>query len=93
MTNLNEAVGCCGLAGNFGYEANHYDTSIAVAGIALTPALERATPNAVILADGFGCRTQIEHLQPHRHPVHLAELLDDLIAAAEPATTPEGIQP
>jgi FAD/FMN-containing dehydrogenase/Fe-S oxidoreductase len=93
MSNLNEAVGCCGLAGNFGYEADHYDTSIAVAGIALTPALERAAPNAVILADGFGCRTQIEHLQPHRHPVHLAELLDDLIAAAEPATATEGTQP
>jgi Fe-S oxidoreductase len=93
MTNLDEAVGCCGLAGNFGYEADHYDTSIAVAGVALTPALERAAPNAVILADGFGCRTQIEHLQPHRHPVHLAELLDDLIAAAEPATATEGTQP
>ena len=90
MTNLDEAVGCCGLAGNFGYEADHYDTSIAVAAVALTPALERASTGAVVLADGFGCRTQIEHIQPHRRPVHLAELLDDLIAGARLAASTQG---
>ena len=90
MTNLDEAVGCCGLAGNFGYEADHYDTSIAVAAVALKPALERASTGAVVLADGFGCRTQIEHIQSHRRPVHLAELLDDLIAGARLDTSTQG---
>ncbi|MDQ3454754.1 MAG: 4Fe-4S dicluster domain-containing protein, partial [Actinomycetota bacterium] len=50
--------GCCGLAGNFGFEAGHYDVSMAVAEHALLPAI-RAAPRAQVLADGFSCRTQI----------------------------------
>lgn len=80
MSALDEVIGCCGLAGNFGFEAKHYETSIAVADVALTPALDRASADAVVLADGFGCRAQIEHLRADLKPVHLAELLDTLIA-------------
>lgn len=54
--------GCCGLAGNFGMERGHYDVSVAVAENGLLPALREAPEGAVLLADGFSCRTQAEHL-------------------------------
>ena len=65
--------GCCGLAGNFGMEAGHYDVSVGVAGLSLLPALDDE-PGAVYLADGFSCRTQAEQLAS-RGGVHLATLL------------------
>ena len=65
--------GCCGLAGNFGMEAGHYDLSVAVASHSLLPSLS-AQPNAVYLADGFSCRTQAAQLAG-RGGVHLATLL------------------
>jgi Fe-S oxidoreductase len=68
--------GCCGLAGNFGVERGHYDVSVAVAEIALLPAVRRAAHDVVLLADGFSCRTQLEHLAG-AHSQHLAELLAD----------------
>jgi FAD/FMN-containing dehydrogenase/Fe-S oxidoreductase len=67
-------AGCCGLAGNFGVEIGHYEVSVAVAEQNLLPALD-AAPEAVVLADGFSCRTQIADLRD-RHAVHLAQLLD-----------------
>jgi Fe-S oxidoreductase len=66
--------GCCGLAGNFGVERGHYDVSVAVAETALLPAVRAAAHDAVILADGFSCRTQLEQLGGV-HSVHLAQLL------------------
>ena len=65
--------GCCGLAGNFGMEAGHYDLSVAVASHSLLPSLA-AQPDAVYLADGFSCRTQATQLAG-RGGVHLATLL------------------
>ena len=65
--------GCCGLAGNFGMEAGHYDLSLAVASHSLLPTLE-AQRDAVYLADGFSCRTQASQLAG-RAGVHLATLL------------------
>ena len=69
-------AGCCGLAGNFGVEIGHYEVSVAVAEQNLLPALD-AAPDAVVLADGFSCRTQISDLR-NRPAVHLAQLLDPL---------------
>ncbi|WP_250031225.1 FAD-binding and (Fe-S)-binding domain-containing protein [Paractinoplanes maris] len=69
-------AGCCGLAGNFGVEIGHYDVSVAVAGQNLLPALDSA-PDAVVLADGFSCRTQVADLRD-RPAVHLAQLLDGM---------------
>jgi Fe-S oxidoreductase len=66
-------AGCCGLAGNFGVEIGHYEVSVKVAEQNLLPALD-AAPDAVVLADGFSCRTQITDLA-ERPSVHLAELL------------------
>jgi FAD/FMN-containing dehydrogenase/Fe-S oxidoreductase len=67
-------VGCCGLAGNFGFERGHYDVSVGAAELGLWPAVRRAGPDVTVLADGFSCRTQIEAGTAAR-PRHLAELL------------------
>jgi Fe-S oxidoreductase len=66
--------GCCGLAGNFGVERGHYEVSVAVAEHDLLPAVRAAGEDAVVLADGFSCRTQLDHLAGRR-ALHLAELL------------------
>ncbi|MQS11322.1 FAD-binding protein [Streptomyces kaniharaensis] len=67
--------GCCGLAGNFGAERGHYETSLQVAETSLLPAVRAAGATADLLADGFSCRTQLDQLA-HRESLHLAELLD-----------------
>ncbi|MEU9126067.1 FAD-binding and (Fe-S)-binding domain-containing protein [Streptomyces sp. NPDC048506] len=66
--------GCCGLAGNFGFERGHYAVSVACAEDQLLPAVRASAPEAEILADGFSCRTQLSQLgdRPGRH---LAEVL------------------
>ena len=66
--------GCCGLAGNFGVEQGHYEVSVQVAEHDLLPAVRNAGPEAVVLADGFSCRTQLDDLAG-RKALHLAELL------------------
>ena len=65
--------GCCGLAGNFGVERGHYDVSVQVAEHDLLPAV-RARTDAIVLADGFSCRTQLAELADRR-AITLAELL------------------
>ncbi len=68
--------GCCGLAGNFGFEKGHLDVSRACAERVLLPRLREAEPETVVLADGFSCRTQIHEFDSGGHEaVHLAELL------------------
>ncbi|MFI0983754.1 FAD-binding and (Fe-S)-binding domain-containing protein [Streptomyces exfoliatus] len=66
--------GCCGLAGNFGFEPAHYEVSIACAEDQLLPSLRAADRATAVLADGFSCRTQIGHVTNARAR-HLAELL------------------
>lgn len=72
---LQKLGGCCGLAGNFGVERGHYEVSVAVAEQQLLPAVRAAAPDAVVLADGYSCRTQLEDLI-ERKGIHLAQLLD-----------------
>ena len=67
-------AGCCGLAGNFGMEKGHYEMSVAVAQTGLLPALQARPEGAVVLADGFSCRTQIQQLG-HTGSTTLAQLL------------------
>jgi FAD/FMN-containing dehydrogenase/Fe-S oxidoreductase len=67
--------GCCGLAGNFGVEKGHYEVSVKVAEHDLLPAVA-AHPDAIVLADGFSCRTQLDQLAGRR-ALTLAELLTD----------------
>jgi Fe-S oxidoreductase len=52
--------GCCGLAGDFGFEAGHYEVSMACAEDGLLPAIRQASPDTLVVADGFSCRTQVE---------------------------------
>jgi len=75
--------GCRGLAGNFGFERGHWEISQAVAADRLYPALQAADPDAVLLADGFSCRTQIAQ-GTGRPARHLAELLAELLPATSP---------
>lgn len=64
-------AGCCGMSGVFGYEAEHYDLSVAIAERDLLPAVRAADPATAVLATGASCRTQIRDLSPRRaeHPL------------------------
>ncbi len=75
--------GCCGLAGNFGFEQGHYEVSQACAERVLYPAL-RADQQARVVADGYSCRTQIRQ-GTGRDPVHLAHLAAAVLAPSDQA--------
>ncbi|WSB49275.1 FAD-binding oxidoreductase [Streptomyces cellulosae] len=79
------AGGCCGLAGNFGFEQGHYDVSRVCAEEQLLPAVREAPEAAVVQADGYSCRTQLEQLGGVRGR-HFAEILAEALDAPE---TPE----
>src|SRR5581483_9325186 len=66
--------GCCGMAGAFGYERDHYDVSIACGERVLLPAVRNAASDALILTDGFSCREQILQ-DTNRIPLHFAQVL------------------
>ncbi len=66
--------GCCGLAGNFGFEQGHYDVSQAAGERVLLPAVREAAADTAVIADGFSCRTQIGQ-GTDRTARHLAEVL------------------
>ncbi|KAA5834934.1 FAD-linked oxidase C-terminal domain-containing protein [Saccharopolyspora hirsuta] len=82
-------AGCCGMAGSFGFEAEHYETSMTVGGDRLFPALA-AEPDAVVAATGVSCRQQIFHGAGRTawHPVELVrEALADAEGVVPPRTT------
>jgi len=66
--------GCCGVAGSFGYEADHYDLSVKIGERRLLPAVRSAEPDTLVISDGFSCHTQITQLTDRR-PLHLAEVI------------------
>jgi Fe-S oxidoreductase len=67
--------GCCGMAGSWGYEkGEHYDVSIKVGERVLLPAVRSADKDALILTDGFSCRSQIKETTDRR-ALHLAQVL------------------
>jgi len=66
---------CCGMAGSFGFEAGgHYEVAMACGERHLLPAIRQASPDTLILADGFSCREQIKQATP-RQALHLAQVL------------------
>ncbi|ACU73664.1 FAD linked oxidase domain protein [Catenulispora acidiphila DSM 44928] len=67
--------GCCGLAGDFGVTAGHYEVSMAVAELNLLPAIRAASADTLLIADGFSCRTQVEQAVAERRVWHVAEVL------------------
>ncbi|WP_363347556.1 4Fe-4S dicluster domain-containing protein [Methylocystis echinoides] len=70
---------CCGMAGSFGLEAEHYDASMQMAELSLLPAVRAAAPDTPVIANGFSCRHQIEH-GGGRPARHLALVLRDALA-------------
>jgi Fe-S oxidoreductase len=74
---------CCGMAGAFGYEAEHYEVSMAMAEASLLPAVRAAAPETLIVADGTSCRHQILD-GASRRAEHVAVVLERALAA--PAT-------
>jgi hypothetical protein len=68
------AAGCCGMAGAFGFEREKYDVSLAVGELELLPAVRAASPECLIIADGFSCREQIAQCTD-RHALHLGEVI------------------
>lgn len=73
-------AGCCGMAGSFGYEAEHYEVSRLVGEQRLLPAVRKAEPESVIVAPGFSCRLQIAHFT-NRRALHPAQLLRSCLAS------------
>ncbi len=77
------AEGCCGVAGNFGFEKGHYEVSMAVAEHALAPAL-RESPQRPVITDGFSCAMAVDHLRAVDPSItstgrHLAEIVSDAL--------------
>ncbi|MFD7336031.1 FAD-binding and (Fe-S)-binding domain-containing protein [Streptomyces violascens] len=81
--------GCCGLAGNFGFEQGHYELSMEIGELGVLPAVRGAAPGSLVLADGFSCRTQIEQGGTGRRAMHLAEALAMGLDGPLPADHPE----
>jgi Fe-S oxidoreductase len=73
---VSESSSCCGVAGNFGFESEHFDTSMQVAEHSIIPAIAAGGDDALILTDGFSCAMQVSQVAPLRASEHLAIALD-----------------
>lgn len=82
--------GCCGMAGAFGFEKEHYDVSIKAGERVLLPAVRQAPKDALIIADGFSCREQIAQTTDRR-ALHLAQVIQ--MALREGSSGPAGDYP
>ena len=67
--------GCCGMAGSFGYEKEHYEISMAMAERRLLPAIRAAGEDSLVVASGTSCRAQILHGAGHQ-ALHTAQVLN-----------------
>src|ERR1051325_4227292 len=84
--------GCCGMAGAFGFErGDHYDVSIKCGERVLLPRVREASPETLIIADGFSCREQISQ-QTNRHALHLAEVIQLARTNGQPPKADEFIE-
>ena len=70
--------GCCGMAGSFGYEKEHYDISLAIGETKLFPALRGGGEDAATIANGVSCRQQIA-TGVGKKALHIAEVLADAL--------------
>jgi FAD/FMN-containing dehydrogenase/Fe-S oxidoreductase len=71
--------GCCGMAGSFGFEKEHYELSLTIGNRRLGPAVKAAGADVEIVAPGISCRQQIDHLAG-RNAKHPAELLLEVLS-------------
>jgi FAD/FMN-containing dehydrogenase/Fe-S oxidoreductase len=83
--------GCCGMAGSFGFEAEKYEVSMACGERVLLPRVREASPDTIVLADGFSCRTQIEQGGTDRRALHVAQVLK--LAYDHGPSGPTGVLP
>jgi FAD/FMN-containing dehydrogenase/Fe-S oxidoreductase len=72
---------CCGMAGSFGYEAEHYETSLKIGELGVLPKMRAAPAHAILAANGTSCRHQIA-FAAGREACHLVRILDDASAGA-----------
>ena len=77
--------GCCGMAGGFGFEKQHYEVSLQIGERVLLPAVRNAAPDTLIVADGFSCREQILQATGRR-ALHLAEVLESALRRQKPGS-------
>jgi Fe-S oxidoreductase len=70
---------CCGMAGSFGYEAEHYEVSLRMAEASLLPKVRTAAADTLIVADGTSCRHQIRD-GAQRSALHVARVLERALA-------------
>ena len=73
-------AGCCGMAGSFGFEREHYDLSLQIGGLRLFPAVNASPPDAIVTATGVSCRQQIAQ-GTARRAVHPVRLLRDVVTS------------
>jgi Fe-S oxidoreductase len=72
---------CCGMAGSFGYEAEHYEMSLKIGDLGVLPKMRAASPDTILAANGTSCRHQIADVLG-REARHLVRILDDASAGA-----------
>jgi Fe-S oxidoreductase len=82
--------GCCGLAGSWGFERDKYDLSMKIGERRLLPAAREASRDTILVADGFSCKTQVEHATDRR-ALHTAQLIKMALDHGE--SGPEGDYP
>ncbi len=75
-------TGCCGMAGAFGFEREHYDISIKCGERALLPAVRQSAKDTILIADGFSCREQVRQTTD-RVPLHLSQVLQMALREGE----------
>ncbi|HET9661260.1 MAG TPA: FAD-linked oxidase C-terminal domain-containing protein [Thermomicrobiales bacterium] len=85
-------AGCCGMAGSFGYEAEHYDVSRKIGEERLFPAINELNSRTTVSVAGVSCRQQIDHFTG-RDARHIAEVLADRIDRSRPWTPPPAPEP
>jgi Fe-S oxidoreductase len=88
-------AGCCGMAGSFGFEAEHYDISVRIGEHRLLPIVRGASPETLLIADGFSCKTQIEQLTDRRalHTAQVIKMAMDRGPEGVPGAEPERAYP
>jgi len=82
-------TGCCGMAGSFGYEADHYAVGLACGERVLLPAVRHARQDDLVISDGFSCREMIEQ-ETGRRPLHFAQVLQMASHGSRAGATPHG---
>lgn len=92
VAQISESSSCCGVAGNFGFEAEHFDLSMQVAEHSIIPALRAAPDDTLVLTDGFSCAMQVAQVDSELSGQHLALALDPNRGERRPAE-PEGSRP